>query len=141
MDQEPILAEEFKQRLAQLCLRGNSPELPRKPRDRQIVLKSIAFYLSPDRTYTEPELKSIFTDWTNSVGQSMPVDHATLRRTLIDEKYLERTAGGQSYQLRSKPSAIPFAPEVAGIDPAQVIEDAQAEARAKRMQYQKREGK
>ena len=138
MDQERISAREFKQRLAQLCLTSKSAELPRKQRDRQIILKSVVLYLSKRETYTERELNAALMNWTGEVGHSLEVDYAALRRSLIDEKYLERSPGGERYRLAVPRCAEWFAPEVDGLDPVLVVEEALAEARAKRAQYQNR---
>ena len=95
----PISVPEFKKRLAQLCLTSKSPELPRRQRDRQIVFKSIALRLSKGRAYTEQEINRALANWTVEIGHSPEVDHVTLRRSLIDEKYLERSEDGSLYRL------------------------------------------
>jgi hypothetical protein len=138
MDQEPITAGEFRKRLGQLCLTSKSAELPSRQRDRQIILKSVALHLSKCQIYTERELSAVLRNWTDEVGHSLEVDHAALRRALIDEKYLERSPGGEQYRLSVPRCAEWFAPEVDGIDPALVVVEAIAEARAKRAQYQNR---
>ena len=136
---EPVSAQEFRKRLAQLCLRGNSVELPSRQRDRQIILKSIALSLAKDQAYTERELNAALMRWVGEVGHSLTVDHAALRRALIDEKYLERSPGGEQYRLASGASAILFSPEVDHLDPTQVIQEAIAEAAAKKAQFQNRD--
>ena len=135
MNALPISASEFKQRLAQLCLTSNSPDLPRRQRDRQIVLKSIALRLSKDRTYTEQEINAALAGWISEVACSFEVDHVALRRSLIDEKYLDRSEDGKLYRLSIPSCADWFAPEVDEIDPAIVIQAALAEAKAKRARH------
>lgn len=135
----PISVPEFKKRLAQLCLTGKSPELPRRQRDRQIVFKSIALRLSKHRAYTEQEINRALANWTVEVGHSLEVDHVTLRRSLIDEKYLERSEDGSLYRLSISCCADWFAPDVDEIDPCLVIQQAIDEAKAKRARYQNRE--
>jgi len=135
MVEAPITAEEFKKRLAQLCTTGRSNDLPRKQRDRTIILKSIAMTLTPGHAYTETELKAALTSWSGSVGNSLQVDHAALRRNLTDEKYLTRSADGRTYQLIAGAHAELFASDVDAIDPAAVVNDAILEAAAKREAY------
>jgi hypothetical protein len=134
----PISDSEFQKRLAQLCLTSSSPEMPRRQRDRQIVLKSVALCLAKERTYTEQEINAALGDWAAEVGHSLAVDHVTLRRCLIDERYIERSDDGSLYWVSVPFSAGGFAPEVEEIDPRQVIHQAIDEARAKRARYQKR---
>lgn len=136
MSDEPISADEFKQRLAQLCLTGNSAGLPRRQRDRQIILKSAALCFSRDRTYTEPDVNSVLARWISDVGHSLEIDRTFLRRALVDEQYLERSSNGDAYRLSVPDGAALFAPEVDGMDPEGVIQEAVAEARRKREQYQ-----
>ena len=138
MDQQPISAQEFTKRLGQLCLTGRSAELPRKQRDRQIILKSVALHLAKGKTYSERELNAALMGWVGEVGHSLQVDHAALRRTLIDEKYLERCADGTAYKLAAPGAAGWFAPEVEEIHPALVIQEAILEAARKREQFQNR---
>ncbi len=139
MDQQTITAEEFTKRLAQLCLTGHAAELPRKQRDRQIILKSVALHLSKARTYTERDLNAALMSWVGEVGHSIAIDHAALRRALIDEKYLERAADGTVYHLTDSGGAGWFAPEVDQIQPAVLIQDAILAATARRAQHQQRE--
>lgn len=113
--------------------------MPRRQRDRQIVLKSIALCLSKDLTYTEQEINAALADWSAAVGHALEVDHVTLRRSLIDERYLERSEDGSLYRLSVPFCADWFAAEVDGIDPSRVIEQAIDETRAKRARYQNRE--
>jgi hypothetical protein len=48
-----ISADQFKSRLEVLCLRGGGRGLPRKPRDRHILFKSIVLMLDPEKIYSE----------------------------------------------------------------------------------------
>jgi hypothetical protein len=138
MDQTPITAQEFSMRLTQLCLSGPSIELPRRQRDRQIILKSIALYLSKDRTYSEREINAALMHWVGEIGHSLQVDHAALRRTLVDEKYLERSDAGANYRVAEAGGAGWFDADVDEIRPAQVIDHAILQAAAKRERYRSR---
>ena len=131
-----ITAEEFRKRLPQLCLRGNSVELPGRNRDRQIILKSIALTLSKHGSYTERELNAALMQWVGDVGHLLQVDHAALRRALVDEKYLERSRGGEHYHLAKHAAAGLFSPEVDALAPAQIILAAAEAAAAKKAQFQ-----
>ena len=132
MSDTVITREEFCKRLAQLCLSGVSHDLPRKSRDRAIVLKAIILRLEAGRVYSEADLKSALLAWSGEVGNDLQVDHAALRRNLIDEKYLSRSADGRSYELISNANAALFAGDVSIVDPAATVNDAIVEASAKR---------
>jgi hypothetical protein len=138
MEEQAITAPEFKKRLARLCLSGQSNELPRKQRDRHIILKSIALDLSKNQTYSEREINAALMRWIGEVGHALAVDHAALRRSLVDEKYLERSEGGAVYRVAPSGGAGWFAAEVEGIQPALVIEEAILAAAARREQFRNR---
>jgi hypothetical protein len=130
-----IAADEFQQRLGQLCL-SHGGELPRKQRDREIVLKSAALCFVQHRTYSEREVNALLKSWIEEIGRGFNVDHAALRRYLIDHRYLERSAAGNSYQLSTARSATLFAPEVDRMDPAAAVEAAREQAALKKAQHQ-----
>ena len=138
MDQRPITAQEFTKRLTQLCLSGRSDKLPRKQRDRQIILKSIVLCLSKDGSYSEQEINASLENWVSAIGRFLEVDHAGLRRTLVDEKYLERTGGGAVYRLVPASGADWFSGDVDQINPTHVIQETILEAAAKREQFRNR---
>ncbi len=62
MPERRITMDEFKRRLAQLCLRGGGG-FPRKREDQQILLTSILLRLDPRRPYSEAELNEALKRW------------------------------------------------------------------------------
>src|SRR5262245_57173929 len=138
MEQPTISSDEFKKRLAQLCLTAKTAEMPSRQRDRHILLKAISLNFETGRLYTEPEVNGVIEDWLTHVGQSLEVDHVTLRRALVDEAYLTRAVGGAKYQVGS-PSCLQFcfSTDVTAIDAKAVIHDAIQEIARRRQLYQK----
>ena len=93
-----ISVEEFLERLCRMC--GERPRpLPRRRQDREILFKSILMQLDSSRTYTEPEVNEILQAWNEQVAPAIETDHVTLRRMLVDQGQLERTANGDSYRV------------------------------------------
>lgn len=137
MNQGLISSEEFKKRLAQLCLTSKTVELPRRQRDRHILLKSLILYFEKGRSYTELEINRLIQKWLAEAGQSLELDHVTLRRTLVDEAYLTRSFNGDSYQLElSLNRQARFAPEVDAIDPRIVVLEAREEISKRRVRQE-----
>ena len=95
--EKPITTDEFRNRLVELCLRSGMTGLPRKPRDRHILLKSITLGFDPKREYAENEVDQELLWWLREVGIDIHVDHVNLRRQLIDHAYLGRTKDGSRY--------------------------------------------
>ena len=94
---EHISAAQFSDRFTTMVLRGHG--LPKGAVDRHILWYSATLALATDRAYTEPELNDLLRGWTNRFGDSVDLDHVTLRRYLIDAGYVGRDAAGTTYTL------------------------------------------
>jgi len=124
---QAIGPEEFKKRLAGLCASGVGPGLPRRQRDTGILLSSMALCFERETRYTEREVGGVLQSWLEAAGPRVDLDHATMRRALVDFGYLDRDARGTTYQLSSpNPARFPTAWE--GLDPLRILRDAQANA-------------
>jgi hypothetical protein len=76
-DEEAVLRAFFRD--------GRVTEIPTKAGKRRIVLERIALEFEPGRRYDEREVNAIVGAFFN--------DHASLRRYLVDEGFLDREAG------------------------------------------------
>ena len=65
---------------------------PRKQKEKLVVLAAVAGLFTRGRTYSEPEVNAIL----------LPVfdDHVTIRRYLIEYRFLDRKADGSAYWRR-----------------------------------------
>lgn len=125
MSERIITTTEFKERLAAICLSGGAAAFPRRYRDRQILYRSIVQRLERHRKYSEEELNTAIQQWLLEIGGCLDIDHVTLRRYLIDERYLTREMNGSAYEVRPAGNAVmEFEPEVSAIDAFTVIQDA-----------------
>ena len=75
-DEETVLRAFFRN--------GRLTEIPAKEAKRRIVLERIAIEFEPGRHYSEQEVNAIVGRFFN--------DHASLRRHLVDARFLEREA-------------------------------------------------
>jgi len=120
-----IKKNEFKKRLENLYVRSGVLKLPRKPRDRHILLKSIALILDKNREYTQPEINAAIGSWLSYAVCETNIDHVWLRRQLVDAGYISRDRSGKSYRLSSDyTDMITFEPSIEQIDPFKVIKNA-----------------
>jgi hypothetical protein len=123
-----VTTSEFEQRVASLSLGGFGPGLPRKRRDRQILLKSVAVRLGHGRSYSEADINDALQSWLDGMGPGARMDHVSLRRYLIDERYVTRDAGGATYEIcQSESLRSVFEPEVDSVDSFRVVSDARAD--------------
>lgn len=66
---------------------------PKKPEERQEVLKYLLTKFGAGKTYTEMEINAILKKWHKFN------DHPMLRRELVDHGLLNRTPDGKAYQV------------------------------------------
>jgi hypothetical protein len=111
-----IAVEDFVERLCRLGADRGPRRFPRKPRDREIMMKSILMLLDSARTYSEPEINEMLQEWNRAVAPAIASDHVTIRRLLVDYGYLERTADGCEYRVGFPPRPVAFDLEVDDVD-------------------------
>ncbi len=131
-----ITDSQFRERFGALYFGGQ--DLPKKPLDRQIVLISAILGLERQRKYSESELNDELRKWTALFGQRYNLDHVTLRRYLVDERYIVRDTSGGSYELGSL-DLLPttFDPTLASFDLKALISEAKSAQELKKRQYLK----
>jgi hypothetical protein len=131
-----ITASEFEQRVTNLCLGGVGPGLPRKRRDRHILLKAAAMVLGQGSEHTEAGINEVLESWLSSLGPAVRLDHVSLRRYLIDEGYVERDLAGSVYRVRGA-EAQPerFECAVESLDSVEMVQRAAADREERRRRH------
>jgi hypothetical protein len=131
-----ITDAQFRERFTALYFSGQ--DWPKKPLDRQIVLISAILGLAPRQSYSEKEINAELQKWVLQFGRRYGADHVTLRRYLIDEKYLIRDSTGGAYELGTlEPLPYTFDTTLFQLDLVQLIEAATAARELKKQQYLK----
>jgi hypothetical protein len=103
-----ITLEEFVERLCRLGSDRGPRRFPRRPRDRDILMRSIVMLLDAGRTYTEREINGSLESWRRDVAPAIETDHVTLRRLLVDHGHLERTVDGRVYRVGFPARTVAF---------------------------------
>ena len=116
-----ISADRFAARFPNIVLKGNG--LPRKEEDRHILLACALIYLEPGRRYTESELNERLRDWSTRFGDAVCLDHVTLRRCLVDDRYLTRDAAGKTYIPVREGSKFTFDQAIWSYDPQELVDN------------------
>lgn len=132
-----ITVTDFKKRLEVLCLSKGSPCLPKKYQDQQILFKSIILTMDNNKNYIELEINEAIKDWLGKVGKEIDLDHVTLRRGLVDNRYLSRDDEGSHYRVASDSDEL-FEPGVNDLDPVIVINEAIARKEEIRKKFLKK---
>ncbi len=129
-----ITDAQFRERFVALYFAGQ--DLPKKPLDRQIVLISALLGLDRQRKYSEGELNGELQKWVIQFGRRYSLDHVTLRRYLIDEKYLVRDSAGGAYErIAGEASPYTFDATLEHLNLEALIADAKAARELKKQQY------
>lgn len=129
-------AKEYKEQLATLCTRGGVREWPYKSvSDQHVLMKSAMYMLEAERDYSEPELNDLLGAWCEQVAGNFRVDHAALRRYMVDAGYLKRDAAGYRYRPDEEQASRLFEHEVSAVDPVAVVREAQREIEARKKRY------
>ena len=73
--------------------------------------------------------------WLADIGACLEIDHVTLRRYLIDERYLSRDSNGSGYRVNPGGSTqFAFESSVTAVDPIAVIQAARDKVAERRLQ-------
>ena len=129
-----ITLTDFRKRLEVLCINKGSPCLPKKYEDQQILFKSIILTLEPDKDYTEFEINNAITKWLAEIGRELDVDHVSLRRSLVDNRYISRDDEGRVYKVIKDRDEL-FDPEINDLDPANIINEALIRKEEKKREF------
>jgi hypothetical protein len=128
-----LTESQFTDRFAALVLAGR--ELPKKHLDRHVVLISSILKLEPGRQYPEKEINEELQIWIIHFGRSFGLDHVTLRRYLVDEKYLVRDPAGGTYKLAAGGLPYTFDDSICQLDLEQLVTEAKQARELKKQQY------
>jgi hypothetical protein len=128
--------DEYKRQLADLTTRGGIREWPYKSvSDQHVLMKSATYSLEADRDYSEQELNDLLGAWCEQVAGNMQIDHASLRRHMVEAGYLRRDAAGYRYRLDDDQATRLFERDVSAIDPVVVVREALKEIEARKQRY------
>ncbi len=128
-----ITASQFTDRFTALVLSGK--ELPKKELDRHILYISAILKLEPGHPYSEKDINEALQAWVIQFGRGFGLDHVTLRRYLVDEKYLSRDPVGGTYELSASGSPYTFDPAIKELDLAELVAAARQARELKKQQY------
>jgi hypothetical protein len=130
-----ITDPQFRERFVALIL--GARDLPKKDLERHVLFLSAVLNLDPKRAYSEKELNDELRKWTDSFGAQFGLDHVTLRRFLIDERYLTRDSAGNSYERRISGLRYTFNPSLESIDLTALVDEARREREERKRRYRR----
>jgi hypothetical protein len=95
---------------------------PRRPADQELLVALTAARFQPGREYPEGEVNEVIKDWLATFSAPYGIDHVSMRRALVDARFLARDSAGALYRLAGKGPVIE-----PGLDPAAILAEIEAE--------------
>ena len=132
---EHITASQFTNRFVSQIL--GTRNLPKKRLDRHVLFISSILGLKPSRKYSEKELNDELRKWTVLFGGNLGLDHVTLRRFLVDEKYITRDLSGRSYELVTSDLPYTYDQSIKKLNLKELINEAMKVQELRKQQYVK----
>lgn len=90
---------EVRATLRRMLANGPLTALPRRPRDLDVFLMLAAARFEPQRAYSEAQVNDLLQAWLEPFSSPFGVDHVTVRRCLVDSRFLVRDQAGSTYRL------------------------------------------
>jgi len=120
--------------LRRLLANGPLTGWPRRPADQALLVALAAARFEGGRDYAESEVNEILESWLATFCAPYGIDHVSMRRALVDARFLVRDAAGAAYRVNAQ-----AAPEAAGTpEPAALLAEIEA-GRAERKRRSQRE--
>ena len=130
-----ISLQELTSRFTSLVLTGDG--LPKKQKPRHILFISAILKLEQGKEYSEIEMNNQLKLWSEKYGQIFGLDHVTLRRFLVDEKYLVRDPAGNSYRFQPNNWKFEIEDTVWDVDLEEIVRQKEAEIQERKKQFDK----
>ena len=129
-----ITEEQFATRFIPLVMGGGSLH-KKKVEDQHILFVSAVLELDHNREYNEADLNSALKPWSAAFGEGFGLDHVTLRRYLIDEKYILRDAAGTVYRVNTNKLPVTYDEAITGLDLERMLEEAHREREERKRKF------
>lgn len=85
--------------LKRLLANGPLTAVPRRPADQELLVTLAASRFDASRSYLEGEVNEQLAGWLRSISEPFGIDHVTLRRLMVDARFLTRTRSGSVYRI------------------------------------------
>ena len=132
---ESIRCEDFKKRLVELTIKSGLSGFPVKRRDQLILLRAVSNGFQPDIIYEEKTVNEIIRTQVKCLKCLTGLDHVTVRRQLVDERFLSRENDGSRYRLGPGPDSVQFETTVTDLNIEALLASAEAELAARKKAF------
>ena len=106
--------------------------LPKNRAELEVFLALAASVLDPQAVYSEPELNLQLAEWMADFTHTARLDHVTVRRYLVDYRFLLRDQAGTRYRTNQVMINTAIEPDARSVLPARIYEQAHHQRAARR---------
>jgi hypothetical protein len=132
--------QKIRQALKRLLANGPLTGLPKRQADQELLLQLAASRFEAHRTYRENEVNELLRNWLQTFCAPFGIDHVTLRRCLIDARFLTRDAPGSMYRTGSRKSGERTADAAIDLEPGEVLAELLRERQTRKRQHATKPG-
>lgn len=118
--------------LRRLLANGPLTGWPRRPADQDLLVALTAARFEPGREYREAQVNEVIESWLATFVAEYGIDHVSMRRALVDARFLVRDRAGATYRL----DAGRVQGEDAKVEPASLLAEIRAERDARKQRQQ-----
>jgi hypothetical protein len=111
--------------LRRMLANGLLTALPKRPADQEILLVLAASRFDAGDNYLESDVNERLKAWLATISEPFGIDHVTLRRCLVDARFLVRTKAGSTYRVNAE--RVGEIDATRDIDPVRVLSEVRSE--------------
>ena len=126
--------------IGKLMGRGMALTWPKDHAGQLALLGAAALALDPSQRYSEKEVNEALAAWLGIVLPKGGLDHVTVRRYLIDFRFLDRESDGSAYWVNRDELAQEFEPAVFDLDTSTIIREFKEAEAARRKAWRAKRG-
>lgn len=115
--------EKVRAALQRMLANGPLAQLPAKEADLEILLALAGAKFVPGSEYREREVNEMLREWLATFCLPGGPDHVTLRRCLVDARFLTRNKAGSAYAATMGRVGAVIADAARDVEPAGILED------------------
>jgi len=121
--------------LRRMLANGPLTGYPTRRADEDVLLRLAASRFEFGRSYTEAEVNEVLRAWLETFCAPYGIDHVTMRRRLVDTRFLVRDTAGAEYHLAAAKARELARDPTVGEDPAHVLQEIRQEREVRKRQH------
>jgi hypothetical protein len=125
--------EKAQKDLKRLLANGPLTAVPKRPSDQDLLAALAASQFEPHGTYREKEVNDKLKAWLQTFCEPFGIDHVTLRRLLVDSRFMSRTDSGSTYRVN--PARVKEMEAIGTIEPVRVLAEIRSERESRKRRH------